>query len=111
MKLSTLEQKALKKSAPEQERVSPDDVRRYPGRVVSVTQALDRIQKQGKDLHSACTTPLNKSYQRNRTKVDVRNPEFLADINSDMSNNQIRQKWGVGWRKVNEVRAANEEAR
>lgn len=70
MKLSKHEQKSLTKSATKKTRRDgiKAKIEQYPGRVVTVDQAYDRIKKGRKDIHGACTTPIQKNYQRDMKK-------------------------------------------
>lgn len=101
MKISTHEQKALAKSAGKSIRKQITD---YPGRVVTVQQAHDRIRKLGRSLHDACTVPIDKRYQRGNRKYKHDAPGFLADLQTGMGAWQLRKRWGVGYNKVMELR-------
>lgn len=70
MKLSKHEQKSLTKSDTKKPRRAgiKAKIEQYPGRVVTVDQAYDRIKKGRKDIHGACTTPIQKNYQRDMKK-------------------------------------------
>lgn len=101
MKLAKHEQKALAKHAGHPIRQQITD---YPGRVVTVQQAHDRIRKLGRSLHDACTVPIDKRYQRGSGTYKHDAPGFKRDLKAGMGAWALRKKWGVGYNKVMELR-------
>lgn len=108
LSLSTHEQKALANSAkkpPKRRRAGISaEIEAYPGRVVTVDQAYDRIKKRRLSLHDACTIPIAKNRQRNKPSIDASNPELVADLKSSMSTFEVSRKWHVAWRTIRVLR-------
>tara|TARA_R100000657_G_C4625504_1_gene74690 strand:- start:43 stop:342 length:300 start_codon:yes stop_codon:yes gene_type:complete len=78
-------------------------IREYPGRVVSVKTAHARVLRGGKSVSEACTVPSNRKKSPHGMPFK-NNPAFIHDLSSDKLARQVAERWGVTKESIRKYR-------